>query len=321
MGIGALGLVAATSGLAAAQDVAWTVQAEETPEKKPWTDPASIAFKSVENGEDYFDIAVALTATKPLPYDGDGARAIFANAAAIRRTNPGKEQEYYAFKVGLKQDFYSHDGVPLADEYAIYLDPSVSYNRTTTFRDLNANCAVAPKPATCADQYEGSVRAELKGQLFLPWFLNNPPYKDGDHWVSPHPAYVEFGPIANLFHDRIVDAKTDAKGLKLKGSASGAQSTLSLIVIPKAFDYRLSLRASEKYLLAFDRTGPRAAAFPANASLFTASASWDFGPRAFETAKGWAPSFAVTYTDGDDPLTARAKSKDTTFQLRIAYTQ
>jgi hypothetical protein len=74
-------------------------------------------------------------------------------------------------------------------------------------------------------------------------------------------------------------------------------------------------------MTAFSRSGPRKSAFPANAFLFTASVNYEFGVRSFEGRKGWSPSVGLTYNVGDDPLTGRKDTEDTTFVVKVAYSR
>uniref|UniRef100_B0T9L2 Uncharacterized protein n=1 Tax=Caulobacter sp. (strain K31) TaxID=366602 RepID=B0T9L2_CAUSK len=296
----------------------WTVQAEDMPEKRPWTDPASISFKSVEDGEDSWDIVVAATVAYPV-----GNIEPFATVAAIRRTNSEKEQEYYAAKLGLKGE---HTWRSAADVslVTLYFDPSIGYTRTTTFKDAKANCAATPPPNGCFKQHEGSVRAQVQIQPFVPGW-NPAPFKDaqGKWTMGPdHPPwFTEFGVVATPFWDKVTDAKRDATGVKLEGSATGAQVQVSGAFVPAVLDFGLVLRASVKQMLAIDRSGPRQQAFPANATLFTGSISYEFGVRSFESDTGWSPSIGVTYVSGDDPLTGRKKSTDTTFGIKLTYSK
>ena len=296
----------------------WTVQAEDIPKQRPWMDPASFGFKSIGGGEDYFDIAAAVSASR---HFGDFRG--FASAAVVRRSNPGKEIESYAAKIGAKFEWSSDllTGDPRRD-VTVYLDPALVYARATTFRDLKAVCTTLPRLATCDDQYQGSVRAELKMQYFTPIF-SEAPYRPGPNaeWESGRSFVWEFTPVTTLFHDRVVEATTDATRLKLEGSATGFQTDLAGAVIPRWGDYRVVFRSSVKQMVALDRSGPRAEAFPANAMLFTASATYEWGVRSFEGRKGWTPSVGITYSSGDDPLTARQDSEETTLLFKIALTQ
>lgn len=323
----ALAAAGLAAGAAQAQDISWVVQAEDAPQKQPWTEPASFSFKSVSDGDDVIDAAIAVRASTPLPVT-DGS--LFVSAAAIRRTNPGKEQEYYALKVGGSFTLTNVSIEPVdpdapggpRDAFALYVDPSVSLARTTAFRDLKAVCT-PPAPATCRDQYESSVRVEVKAQLFNPNWTNAPYSLDGGESWQGRGLLWEFAPVATLFYDEVVDAKADATGAKMEGSVTGLQLSLNGALTPRMSDdpdraYRLVFKGSVKAFTALDRSGPRAAAFPEEALLVTLSASYEFGNRSFEFEKGWAPSIGITYTNGEDPTTGRPDSEDVVLAFKIA---
>lgn len=316
----AVGLACA-AGAAHAQEkdkseISWTVQAEDAPEKKPWTEPALIGFTSVSDGEDIFDIAIAVKGERPLS-DKVG---VFTSGALIRRTKPGKEQEFYAFKVGAGLTFSNAGAEVQTEEEArkaitLYVDPSLGLTRTTAFADPTAVCT-PPAMATCQDQYETSLRAEVKAQLYLP-ALSRAPYKTDGQWRAKGGLAYDFGPTAAISFDQILDAKRDATGAKMEGSVTAGQLGLNGAVTPELFDFRLTLRGAARYFYAFDRSGERAAAYPRDATLWSASLTYEFGVRSFEGRKGWSPSFGIVYTNGEDPTTGRPDSEDVTVALKL----
>lgn len=292
----------------------WTLQAEDAPETKPWTDPATLSFKSVEDGRDSWDVALAVRAEWPVRQ-----HRMFVSGAAIRRTATGEEQEFYAAKVGAKLD-YNNVGreTHAAEEVSVYVDPSIGYARTTTFKDPDADCALTPQPVGCFKQHEESLRADVQIQPFMAWMSNAPYLDENTDWKTDHGFFHEIGFVFTPFYDHVIDAKLDATGVKQKGKAAGLQSLAAIAVTPSWLDYRLVYRASAKHMVAAERSGARRGAFPANAFLFETSLVYEFGMRSFEGGKGWTPSFGISHASGDDPLTGRTKGKDTTIAFKLS---
>jgi hypothetical protein len=292
----------------------WTVQAEDAPESTPWTEPASIGFKSVEGGEESWNVAVAVRA--------ELGRA-FASAAVIRKTGSSDQQEHYAVKVGVNFDHW----IPMPagrelDETMLYIDPSIGLTRTTSFAEEDATaCAAVPAPATCRDQRDTSVRAELKVQVFRPGWSSAPQWDDdAQSWrTDDEDFFFDWSPTFMLFHDQIIDAKADATGVRREGSVSGLQSSISGALTPKFWDYRVVLRGNARHLATFDRSDARRAVFPSDAFVWSASINYEWGVRSFEAGRtGWSPSVGLTYTSGDDPLTGRKDVSDWAILLKLS---
>lgn len=293
----------------------WTVNAEGAPTSTPWTEPASIGFKSVEGGDQSWNVAVAVRA---------GLGRAFASAAVIRKTGSGDEQEHYAFKIGAALDhwFRKPAGQEL-DETMLYIDPSIGLTQTTTFAEEDATtCATTPGLATCRDQRETSVRAELKVQVLRPRWSSAPQWVEGPPptWTTGDaPFFFDWSPTFTLFHDEIIDAKVSAAGLEHAGGVSGLQSSAAGALTPRFWDYRIVLRGYARHLTAFDRSDARRAVFPANAFVWSASINYEWGVRSFEAGrKGWSPSVGLTYTSGDDPLTGRKDVNDWVLLFKVS---
>lgn len=311
----AFGFASATQAQTAPPSIDWTVNAEDAPKSTPWTEPASIGFKSVEGGDESWNVSVAVR--------GQLGRG-FASAAVIRKTGSSDEQEHYAFKVGASLDYwFRRPAGQELDETTVYFDPSIGLTQTTTFAEEDATtCATVPAPPTCRDQRETSVRAELKLQVFRPRWSSAPQWDEGppSAWTTGgDDFFFDWSPTFTLFHDEVIDAKADAAGLQHDGGVSGLQSSVAGALTPRFWDYRIVLRGSARQLTTLDRSGARRDVFPANAFVWSASVNYEWGVRSFEAGrKGWSPSVGLTYTSGDDPLTGRKDVSDWALLFKIS---
>ncbi|MBI1196931.1 MAG: hypothetical protein GC203_03635 [Phenylobacterium sp.] len=302
----------------------FTLNGDEAPKSKPWTEPAAFTYTKDAGDKASVSIDVAGRVDWRLGSVAETTNTGFIRAVAHRNTDKGSQVESYAGEFGMH---FEPNTVPkgstapadFARAWYFFNDLSLGYSYKTNFDDEKEGCDGIPRPASCTRSHEGSARLKWTVQPFqaaletVPAFMDGKPTDD-----SPALAY-SFGPTLTLFSDQVVHAKVDAGGAKPKGNVTGASAGLALAVSPRLFAYRLILRGSVQQTEALERGDRRRAAFPRSSTLGSISIDYELGARSFEEGPAWVPSFGVSYTKGDDPLSGKLDQEQTVVGIKLTY--
>lgn len=304
-------LLSTHAGCGYAADI--TLNAGEEPEQKAWTQPAAISYINNADSKDAWNIDAALKVTgqawKTLPVQ------TFVRGVIQRNTETKKPVENYAAEVGGKFDLYP------GEKTWVFGQASIALTDKTNFPDGKADCSVTPLPTACLRQRERTLRPTFTIQPHRePWDRTFATV-DSTHDTLVGPSWTRsIVPTLTVFYDDVLDAKLNGVGVEPDGGVLGSKVLLTMAFSPKFTDYHLVLAGSAQWISAFDRSDKRKADFATSSSLFTASATYEFGPRSFEMdSTGWVPSLGVTYTSGDDPLAGKGDLHNVTVGFKITY--
>jgi hypothetical protein len=289
----------------------FTLNAEESPDSQPWTEPASFGFTKDKGSK--ATIAADIAARLDRQIQREDPNTVFATLVVHRHTGDDDKQEYYAAQAGLH---WEPSWKPIA---WLWHDVSVGYSYKTIYPDASSSdCTATPPTAKCTDAHQHSL--QFKWQLSPPTLHNHAPaYHDSSHTsVDGPPIWWSLGPDALFFIDDAFDAQANDAGEKPTGVVSGATFGVSGSASPSILNYGLVFRASVKQTEAFSRDSRRKASFGRNSTVWSASADYEIGKKYFE-GKGWIPSIGVTYTNGDDPLTADLGVSRVVVAFKLTY--
>lgn len=315
----------------AASGPTFSLNADEAPSPKPWTEPASFSLSKDAGKKSAFvaDVAGRLdwleTSDALQPSKQGVANTRFARLVAHRNNTVGEQVENYEIEAGLHREWrtgpaVSKDPHVYDEAFFLYQDVSLGLASKTTFDDEEKGCDVAPKPARCIRFRDKSARLKWRFQPYKSAYMERVPAWVAGKATDDSPLIGwSWTPLVTLFVDDVFDAKVDENGVKGKGVVSGAVVELKGALNPALFDYRFTLSASITQTQAFQREDKRKANFAANSTLSKVSLDLALGHRAFENTTGWAPSFGVSYIKGDDPLSGKLDKANTFIGVKITY--
>jgi hypothetical protein len=299
----------------------FTLNADEAPDSKPWSEPATLSYTKDAGEKAAFVLDAAARWDWRVGNPKTSTNTGFGRLVAHRNTTTGEQVESYSAEVGLhiepktKATTSNHP----SEGFSTYHDLSLGYVYTTNFDDEADGCDETPKPATCVRSHGESIRLKWTLQPYHPSWDSRVSYV-GDKPSSDSPNLAHsFGFLLTPFADAVVDAKA-VDGVKPDGTVAGVAAHASLALSPKFRDYRLVFSASVQQTEAFIRSNSREQAFPSDSTLLKLSLDYDLGPRAFLKEKGWAPSIGVAYVKGDNPLAGKLDQEQTVFGVRLTYT-
>lgn len=297
------------------------INAGEEPEQKPWSQPASISYTSVAEGDDSF--AIDFAGRVDVQPDRNSTATVFVRAVAQVNTQEKKQVQNFEGQLGYAFDFDTASQGPASDAidtgaWYFFGDAKLGIQDKTIFADKKADCTVVPLSAECGRQHETNLRGTIQIQPFRSdW--EQTMYQDPEtkRWSG---LSYSISPVVSLFYDHVLAAKINASGIRPEGSVYGARIEMNAAFAPGFLDYRAVVRGKVQLTQAFHRAELRREAFEKSAMLYKASLDYELGRRSFDTeGSKWIPAVGVSYTYGDDPLTGKNDQDSFFVGLKVSY--
>jgi hypothetical protein len=319
-----LALAATTAHAQSNNAPKFALNGDEAPKSQPWTEPASFTYTKDAGEKSSISIDVAGRVDWRVGDVTESTRTAFVRAIAHRNTDEGSQVESYAGEFGMHFEPNtvrkgSTDPNDYKDAWYFFNDLSLGYSYKTNYDDEKDGCDATPKPASCVRSHEGSGRLKWTVQPFQSAFELVPAFVDGQPTDGSPPFAYSFGPTVTVFTDQVLHAKNDAAGIKPKGNVTGAAGKIAMALSPKLFAYRLVLRGSLQQTEGFARGDRREPTFPRSSTLGTVAIDVELGARSWEEGPAWVPSFGVSYTKGDDPLSGKLDQEQTVVGIKLTY--
>lgn len=293
------------------------LRADNDPQTFSASQPASFAYTANSNAKDSYAVQAALKLQYALN------DTVFPNVKALWHKNnqQKKEQDNLALGAGLHWEFLFDSFDPLnpdanEDEYlSLFLDTDVAVNRKAVFPDLSsATCQATPFMRACMKQTLDTLRLSAIASPFIPAFHawdreDNEPY-----WI--------FSPVFGLYFDTAMNDKVvQLSGATANGDVIAGSAGASLTFSPSIHQNKWEFKATGLLVEALTRSSGRVRDFQKSSALFTASISFALAGSYIgdKTANTWIPALSLTYTNGSDPIKAKAKQDALVLGLTVKY--